>query len=745
MEKLKRVIAFMIIPLGILILSYLHLQVNDEIYYGVNEFKGVLKEADTSLGVITLENEVGIDSIYAKMPVFSLNRGNYRLEVDHQGEVDSEVIVMCQNKEYAKFILPPDELYTTLEFKLEDDSDHVQIVFQKKVPGTITLKHVIFYTDHWFYTDSIFLGVLAIFLYLGIYLYGYRTKFSDYTEKKKLCISGCVVLTIFICYPLYNDFLNYGPDLNFHLMRIEGIKDGILDGQFPVNLYPNNLKGHGYLGSLYPSLFLYVPAVLRICGVSMVTSYKFLIVLLQISTMVTSYFCVKKISNSNWAALAGMALYTLAPYRLINVYMRTALGEALAMVFLPIVIVSLYEMIFGDKRKWFLLVIGLTGVAQSHVLSILFAGLLCIGVCITYLKKIIVEKRISIFVKALVNVVGINMGLLIPFLFYSRSHLKLSTLNMFGFSEMSVFPSELFMQVATMKDAEVVRSGIGSKMIPMLGASFVVGIVLTVVFLLINHTVQGENLSFLKVLFGIQILFLFGALTWCPWETLQKISLIDMVVTKIQFPWRFLSIVTLIGSILIPMVLLRYNKFYKYKNLIMIVLLLASVYESCLIMDTTLTQEITYTKLSGDISDATQVEYAPEKMNTDNLTLSSSPVLENEEGTVSDYVKNGTHVSLTVENITKESSVEIPCTYYKGYHASIGANELELIESENGKIQVIIPAIEGKKEIKITYIQPKIFYISYLISILSSILFYVFMKRDLSKTADENVSNHRIK
>ena len=730
MKKREKIITLIIIPLCILFLSYLHLQVNDEIYYGVNELEEISKNADTSLGVITMKGEAGLSSVYAKMPVFSLNRGTYRLEVDHQGDADSEVVIMLDNQEFQSFILPADELYTTLEFQLEDSSDHIQIFFLKNNPGTIILKHATFYAQHWFYSDSIFLGVVAILLYLGIYIYACKAGFASYSDKKKIIVSGCFALAIVICYPLFNNFLNFGHDLDFHLMRIEGIKDGLLDGQFPVYLYPNNLKGHGYLASLYPSLFLYIPAVLRICGVSMVTSYKFLIALLQVATMVTSYYSVKKITNSNWAGLAGMILYTLAPYRIINIYVRAALGEALAMVFLPIVILALYEMIFGDKKKWFLLVIGLTGIIQSHVLSCLFMGVLCASICIVYIKKILKEKRIGIFVKALAFLAGINMAFFIPFLFYSKSNLKLSTLNMFGFSEMSIFPSELFMQVATMKDSEVVRNGIGSEMIPMLGGAFLLGIIITGVFIIIKGRDAEENHSFVKVLFAIQVLFLFGTLTWCPWETLQKFSVIDNIVTKIQFPWRFLSIVTIVGSVLIPMVILKYDKFCHHKNLIMIILIIVSTYEAFMIMDTTLTQEIAYTKISGDIADAPQGEYAPEKMNMNDLLKSVRPILYDGKGEVSEYIKKGTTVKFSVKDITKQSLVEVPLTYYRGYHASMDGRELELMESENGKVQVTIPAIDGKGEIKVQFEQPKEFYIGYMITIISLILLFLFIKKE---------------
>ena len=46
-------------------------------------------------------------------------------------------------------------------------------------------------------------------------------------------------------------FLYNGDDLCFHLARLEGLKDGILDGQIPVNIQPEGLGGNGYLNAMY--------------------------------------------------------------------------------------------------------------------------------------------------------------------------------------------------------------------------------------------------------------------------------------------------------------------------------------------------------------------------------------------------------------------------------------------------------------------------------------------------------------
>ncbi len=63
----------------------------------------------------------------------------------------------------------------------------------------------------------------------------------------------------------------------------------MLDGQFPVVIFPEALAGNGYLNSMYPYLFLYIPAFLRLFGVSLALSYKTLIFLANIATVAITW------------------------------------------------------------------------------------------------------------------------------------------------------------------------------------------------------------------------------------------------------------------------------------------------------------------------------------------------------------------------------------------------------------------------------------------------------------------------
>lgn len=92
-----------------------------------------------------------------------------------------------------------------------------------------------------------------------------------------------------------------------------------------------------------------------------------------------SYRSFSGVFRSKEKGLLAAFLYTLSIYRLIDLYTRAALGEGMAMIFLPLVMWGMYELFLGNEKKWYLAALGFTGVMQCHILStelaVCFGGL----------------------------------------------------------------------------------------------------------------------------------------------------------------------------------------------------------------------------------------------------------------------------------------------------------------------------------------------------------------------------------
>ena len=212
-------------------------------------------------------------------------------------------------------------------------------------------------------------GFLLLIVLISIGILYFKKNISNKIKIGLVLIS----IVLFISYPLYNDYLVYSHDIAFGLMKIDGLKSALESFQIPARIYPLVNNGYGYaVPMLYPELFIYIPAILRVLNVSIEFSYKILIFFINAAAVFSMYISVKKISKSTAAGIIGSIIYATATYRLVDTYTRGAIGEALAMSFFPLVIWGLYELCVGNKNKWYIFVIGITCIVQSHILFKLF-------------------------------------------------------------------------------------------------------------------------------------------------------------------------------------------------------------------------------------------------------------------------------------------------------------------------------------------------------------------------------------
>ena len=54
-------------------------------------------------------------------------------------------------------------------------------------------------------------------------------------------------------------------------------------------------------------------------------------------------------------------LYVFSLYRFTDIYVRGALGEVLAFIFMPVALIGIYEVLWGDEKKWSWLMTGYSG------------------------------------------------------------------------------------------------------------------------------------------------------------------------------------------------------------------------------------------------------------------------------------------------------------------------------------------------------------------------------------------------
>ena len=89
-------------------------------------------------------------------------------------------------------------------------------------------------------------------------------------RKTSAIICGIAIL---VSVPLFTDFLSTGHDIAYHLFRIKGISEALLNGQIPVRVNTALNNGYGLINPImYPEMWLYIPGILCAAGVSLLLS-----------------------------------------------------------------------------------------------------------------------------------------------------------------------------------------------------------------------------------------------------------------------------------------------------------------------------------------------------------------------------------------------------------------------------------------------------------------------------------------
>ena len=179
-------------------------------------------------------------------------------------------------------------------------------------------------------------------------------------------------ICIIICGTLFGNKMFASHDLKFHTARIMNIVYAILDGQTIPTIAPDYCNGFGYSWTLfYGGLFPYLVLLVSLIVENIYVSIKIVLFFIILFSAITMYNLINDISKSKKLALLIAIFYILAPYKLIDVYLRLAVGELLAFVFIPMVFHGLYNIIKDNGNKHYLLVIGVVGTVYAHNISLI--------------------------------------------------------------------------------------------------------------------------------------------------------------------------------------------------------------------------------------------------------------------------------------------------------------------------------------------------------------------------------------
>lgn len=536
-------------------------------------------------------------------------------------------------------------------------------------------------------------------------------------NSTELFCAICFLITYFYLasylYPINRPLK--GHDASFHYLRVEAVKYNIENHNLFSGIDYLFFGGAGYAGFAYPEFFLYIPAFLRILGMGIGESMTVFISLCNLLSYFFMFIFLKNISKSPICGTIGAVLYVLNTFRIDNIITRFALGEILAGVFWPLILYGLYDFIFDEFKKPYIIGIGFVGMVLSHTISTALALGLCVVVSIVFIKRILKTRgklpKLLITAGCVVMVTAYYWIPLLELLFSCEMAVKESKYHTLDHAVPFV---GLF--------KETMHNGIAGMKFPIfllcIPRVFLTGdSPISKMYLQDEDTKKNKNiLVAADVFMVIGIIMAVMSTTVAPWGFLSKF--LDFM----QFPWRFFAPASILLITAGTIYLFYIAEFTKVSKIAMVLLttvavLIAYVHTEIAKVEhnkpynTTYYNDVekTYTVGAGEwLPRAAQANW--KKVIRDmreNVVLSNNQKIPCER-------KNGT-LKFVLDSNENVDFARLPYIWYKGYRAADeNGNSLNVTMSEDGLVQVDLRGAVGKitVEHKPTFLKTASFFVS---------------------------------
>lgn len=671
----------------------------------------------------------------------SLKPGVYRIELEY--ETDTELQAVCNVLDetvYTGGLLSNGEhLYkglgkTGYDMWLYEKTDDLQVVITFSGAGSLVTGNLKIVETNRLWTMLLTICLFFSIVFYFILFFYYYDKQYPVSRKKKQAFFFVMTIGFIASVPYLCGYNITGADLTYHLQRIEGVKDGLLGGQFPVRLEPKWVYGHGYANAIfYCNAFLYFPALLRMLGFTVSASYNAYCVVISFATAWISYYCFNKIFEKRNIGIVCSALYTLSVFRIYKLIITSATGEGTAVTFIPLVFYGLYRIFAEDpeektyKTAWIPLTLGMSGLIQSHVLTCEITVGVLLLFCIIYVRKVFCKSTFMELFKAASISVLINLWFLVPFLdYYLTQDVHIKHVAARTIQESGMYFAQLAFHFWT-TGTHTPSDGQGMYDSHPVGVGLVLVAALGMFLILWFSGAFRERTRknfFAKVTAVVSVLLLFMSMNIFPWDKLQSLnSVFEALVGSLQFPNRFLGWGTVCLAFVFGVCLKYFEKCDRRFYWGMAAAAFVGVATSGMyLLDFVNSRQNFYELYNeesmgfGYISGA---EYLIEGTEIDQLTFAAPDAGEGVE--IYDYDKNYLHVEMGCANSKDaESFVDLPLLLYKGYQAvDVDTGQgLAICAGENNVVRVRIPAgFEGG--IEVSFVSPVYWRGSEMISLLT--------------------------
>lgn len=690
----------------------------DKIYeYGPEDMKANFGVFSGELGGYTVDASMGQRGNLVDFNGIALPKGVYRVSLHYSTDADSRNMctVTDDTVGYGALRTNGQLLYaahsrTDFRMWLLEDTSQMIVHAVYEGEGSLTVTGLTIYETNEWNRMALFILVIIMLLVNGGYLYAQYDRRYRISKQDKNVAFGLGVILLFSSLPLCVDYLIGSGDLIYHLMRVEGIRDSLMYGQFPNRIAPEWQQGYGYASPVfYGETVLYLAGLLRAVGFTVLTSYQFFILIVNAATVLVSYYCFQKVFGEKYIGLLCSMLYTMSVYRIYKTYKSGSLGETLGMLFLPFLIYGFYRIFTQDiksreyRTSWLPLTIGFTGLLQSHLLSGELAGAFTILLCIGAWKKVFRRETFLNLAKTVIYSCLLSAWFLVPFLDYMLTgDFVIHNVSARRIQERGLYPAHLLYANPVQGGTVFFRENGMYRSDPMGIGIALLAVLVTGLCLLYfrrwkdwKHPLKALG----AVSCGFAVLACVLSLSAFPWDKIQFLNgLTQTLVSSLQFPNRFLTIATVlltgVAGVIAKWLLDsgRRRELAAFGAGMTVLVVISSVYLLNDIMYTVNPTRI-YNSQGMGTGYIAGAEYLPYGTDASVFTY-REPVAE-ENILVEGYEKKGFTVDVSCSNNSgREGFLELPLLFYKGYTAfdMDTGEKLPVYAGNHSAVSVAVPA-----------------------------------------------------
>lgn len=346
------------------------------------------------------------------------------------------------------------------------------------------------------------------------------------------------IITIISCILVSDLFVNKGRSASFdgptHLANIALFFKSISQGEWHVT-WTDGFANYGMpLGLLAQQLTSYLGAVVNLFLNNVVVSYNITYLIGGLLSSIFVYWFLRlyfKEENS----LLGAVFFCLAPYRIINIYIRGALPEFFSSVFLPLILIGTFYL-FNKKivKGFFILVTSFSLLILTHPMMLVVNAFLYIPylLYLFFQNKKVVLLAIYFFAFGLaIGITGyysIPLFIEIKYLYYGLAKNHLAPHQYMGFFNFLSPNWFYYYRDDIFTRGHFIKAGLLEMLVLITGFLFVVK------DLLVKKTFKNNSFYwFLLVIALIVILFM------TKWT--EPLYNIFSVLNSYQYQWRLFS------------------------------------------------------------------------------------------------------------------------------------------------------------------------------------------------------------